>query len=161
MFAREITFEHANITLKNFAGRPDDYNPKGGVREFAILLDPETAKEMAEAGWNVKVFKAKPGEEETPQAFIKVRVRFSNFPPKIVYMTSKKASVLTEKNVAILDDSEFENVDVTIRASFWEVGGKSGIKAYLKEMFVTIHENRLSEKYKDVMFDDEPKEDDV
>jgi hypothetical protein len=47
----------------------------------------------------------------------------------------------------MLDDVSFENVDVICRAYEWEVGDKSGIKAYLQTGFFTIYEDELERKY--------------
>lgn len=137
--------EDARIIFRNFAGREEMYNP-AGVRSFAVILDEKTATQMVKDGWNVKW--PKPNEDgEIGDPFIPVGLRFDVYPPRIVMITSRARTNLTEDNVEVLDWANISSVDLICRAYTWAVGEKGGIKAYLKSMFVTIDEDYLERKY--------------
>ncbi len=139
-------FENCELMFRNFAGESTQYNPKG-IRNFCVKIpDPDIAKSMENDGWNVKYLK--PREEgEDPTAYLQVAVSFANVPPKIVLLSSKGRTILDESNVHILDYAEIANVDLIINPYNWSVSGKSGVKAYLKSMYVTIREDALELKY--------------
>lgn len=59
---------------------------------------------------------------------------------------SKEQQTAVE-NVTKLYRLGLEDVDLTINPSEWEVNGKTGIKAYLKTMYVTIEEDEWAAKY--------------
>ena len=81
---------------------------------------------------------------------MQVVVAFGKVPPKIIIINSSGKSQLDESNVNILDWAEIENIDLIIRPYHWEVRGNTGIKAYLKTMYVTLSEDEFEHKYKDV-----------
>ena len=43
---------------------------------------------------------------------------------------------------------DIETVDLIVNGSYYEMNGKSGLKAYLQSMFVTIREDALELKYR-------------
>ena len=148
-----LSVENARIIFRNFAGKESKFNPQG-KRNFCLLLDPDTAEEMKEQGWNVKLLAARDPDDD-PQPYIQVAVAFENFPPNVWLISGKKKTKLDEETVSVLDYAEIENVDLIVNPSRWEVSGKSGIKAYLKTMYVTIVENEFEKKYKDMDEDNE------
>lgn len=142
-----LTIEGATLKFRNFEGKEGQYNP-AGRRNFSVLLDTETAERLLEDGWNVRYLQPKE-EGDDPQAVLSVAVRFDNIPPKIVLINGGRKSVLGEEEVKILDWAEIETVDLIIKPSRWAVNGKSGIKAYLKTMYVTTAVDQFEEKYYD------------
>lgn len=137
--------EDARIMYRNFAGKEGPFNPKG-QRNFAVVLDPETAEQLAQDGWAVRF--TKPREEgDIPVPFISVRVKFDVKPPRIVMLTTRSRVNLDEGSVEVLDFADIEKVDLICNAYEWDIGGKSGVKAYLKSMFITIAEDALERKY--------------
>lgn len=145
-----VTMEGVRIIFRNFAGREGMYNREGD-RNFAVLLDDPIAEEMAKDGWNVKWLKPREGDEEaTEQAYLQVSVNFKGRPPRVVMITSRGRTNLTADEVELLDWADIRNVDLIVRPYEWAVNGKTGIKAYLQSLFITIEEDELELKYADV-----------
>lgn len=145
-----IVLENARIMFRNFSGRATKYSPRGGIRTFCVIIDdPLKAQGYSDDGWNVRILPPR-DENEEPKYYLQVQARFDNIPPKI-YLVKQKGggslTQLTEDTVECLDYAEILNVDLRINPSVWEVNGKSGIKAYLKEMYVTIEEDEFADKY--------------
>lgn len=150
---KQIVMEGVKIIFRNFSGKEGMYNREGD-RNFAVLLDDDQlVKALEEDGWNVKRLKAREeGEEEQP--YLQVSVNFKGRPPNIVMITSRGRTQLNEEECEILDWADIRNVDLIVRPYEWVVNGKSGIKAYLKSIFVTIEEDVLDLKYAEL--DDVP-----
>ncbi len=147
-YIRNIIMENARILFRNFSGNPSKFNAKG-KRTFCLVIDPETADNLSEEGWNVKFLK--PREEgDTPTPYIQVNVGFKDDQsksPKIYMVTRKKKTLLTEDTVGVLDFAEIDNVDVIVTPYKWDVNGKQGVSAYLKTMYVSVIEEDFGGKY--------------
>ena len=147
----KITIENATIRCRNFSGREDKFNPKGRRNFLLVIDDPEFAKELKEDGWNVRQFA--PRNDEEGDYYISVSVSYKVVPPSIFLVTKKKKIRLDEETVSQLDWTEIANVDLIVSPSRWEINGRSGLKAYLKTMYVTVVEDCFSDKYSD--YDDD------
>lgn len=145
-----VTIKDATIRFRNFAGRAEKYNAKGD-RNFTIFLRPEDSEALTAMGLNVKTLPVRPGyEEESPQDILKVKVKFGDYPPRLVMVTSRGRTQLGEDEAMLLDAAEISKVDLILSPSYWEVDGNSGIACYLKAIYVTIVEDELEIAYGDI-----------
>ena len=146
-----VKMEDITIVLRNFEGRPSKFNPPG-TRNFGVLLDPRVAEAMMTDGWNVKHFKPREdddeGDDTEPQAWLPVEVAYNKGrPPRIIMLTETERKNLTEHTVELMDGVDIKTVDVIVNPHYWENNGRSGVKAYLQTMYVTIEEDDLDRKY--------------
>lgn len=144
-----VLMEDIRIVFRNFAGKEGQYNREGD-RNFAVLLSNDVAEMMARDGWNVKVLK--PREEgDEPQPYLPVSVSFKGRPPTIVMITSRGRNTLGEDEIELLDWADIKMVDLIVRSYVWgPINGKSGVKAYMKSIYITINEDELELKYADL-----------
>lgn len=146
---RQLSLEGVQIGFRNFSGEESMYN-KAGDRNFVVFLDPETATDLLAEGWNVKFPKERedgPDEEDARQPYLPVDLGSGKFPPKVVMIANDVATKLEGDAVSDLDWVEIENVDLVVRPYNWTFNGRTGTKAYLKALYVTIATDDFQKKY--------------
>lgn len=141
-------FEDCKLVFRNFKGRESMYNREGD-RNFCIILDPDRAADLEQIGWNVRTLKAME-EDGEPTPYIQVSVGYKIRPPHVSLITSRGRADLGEDEIEALDYVDVEFADAIVRPYEWSVNGRTGIKAYLKTLYVKIQEDYLELKYADL-----------
>ena len=150
----------ARLIYRNFSGDAKKFNAKG-LRNFHVVLDPESAETIEKDGWNVRWHDPKNPDDER-WASLKVAVRFDMYPPTIILRSGENGRTpLNANTVGILDWAELINAKVLITPSRWENQGKTGVKAYLARMVVEVAEEDLEFEGITPMVEDEIDPDDV
>ena len=123
-------------SYRNFSGTKTEYN-KAGERKFTIFLPAPVADELEGIGWYVK-HKPPYREGEDPQNLLDVAVAFDPYPPTVILISHDGTrTFLNEDTVGLLDNTDIAHADLELRPYNWEVNGKTGTKAYVKELVVT------------------------
>ena len=144
-----INIEGAIVIWKNFSGERDKFNP--GKRGFSVVIDDAAmAKELRNEGWNVKERPLQEGADPSEQEWtLPVKLNMNRY-TQVWLIVGNHKTLLDENTVAQLDVVDIVNCDISIRPYEWEMGGRTGITAYVDSMYVTIRENKFAEKYADL-----------
>lgn len=146
---KPVMMENVEMIFTNFVGAAGKYNREGS-RHFSIKLDTEVAEAMEKDGWNVRWLQPR-DEHDEPQAILEIAINFEGrIPPQVTLITSRGKTRLDEDTISMLDWAEVSNVDLTFNPYHWDVNGNTGVKAYLRSLWVTIVEDDLEKKYYDV-----------
>lgn len=143
-----LILEDVRLIFRNFAGEETRFN-RAGNRTFSVILRHEEALRLLDDGWNVKIKEPRDDFDE-PLCYLEVTVKFDNIPPKVVMISGGRKTNLDEDTIDVLDYADIATVDLIIRPYNWEVNGKTGVKAYLKTMYVTINRDEFESKYENL-----------
>lgn len=153
MVNENISIANAHIMFRNFRGEASKFNA-AGKRNFCVVIDNDIAQKLIDDGWNVRMFPPR-DDEDAPTYYMQVAVSYDVIPPNIFLITKYNKTRLDEDTIGSLDWAEIENIDLVIRPYNWEAQGKTGVKAYVKNMYVTIVEDEFADKYSDIPMNDE------
>ena len=143
-----VVSEDAHLIWKNFSGEEIQFNRAGNGNFNVIIDDIDFAEELLHKGWNVKEKEAR-DEGDDPYFTLACAVSYKIRPPKIMTYTGHSKAELNEDTAGMLDYADIINVDLELNGSHWEVNGKTGIKAYVNELHVTIDDGVFRDKYCD------------
>lgn len=142
-----IVMEDARIMFRNFSGKGNRYNREGS-RNFCVAIPEENYDDFSDPGWNIKELKPR-DEGDEPLKYTQININYLNSPPKIVLVSGKKKTILDEESVGILDWADITHVDLIINPYSWEINDATGIKGYVKTMYVTVYEDEFESRYYD------------
>lgn len=123
----------------NFSGDPSRDRFGSDTRRCNILIpDPEQARELSDAGFNVKETTPGEGEEENfvPKYFVPVIINYdTNWPPKIYLVSGdSEPRLLDENTVGQLDDCRVRNVNVVLNPYYSQRVRR--LSLYVRTMYV-------------------------
>lgn len=148
----DLMIEDAKLLFTNFAGSPTRYNSEGGKREFSVALPLNLVEDLERDGWNVKFRKNADGEFDPERPYLGVKVSYKFRAPAIWLITGERKQLMTEDTVGTLDNITIKTADVVIHPSVYDIRGRQGISAYVKELYVVMDDESASfaSKYADL-----------
>jgi hypothetical protein len=131
-----LILKNAKLIFRDFAGEFEI------LPSFSILLDKEMADSLVKQGWTIRWIASRElyGEKKP---FIRVAIDFNGpMPSTIVKVTDDGHILMTKEEIGMLDTVEFDNVNLVVYPCHWHTDtGKTGVRAYLDSLEVTIKEN--------------------
>jgi hypothetical protein len=144
----DVELEDVNVkwAWSHFDGR-DPFNGDGNY-SFTIILPEQTAKEMMDLGWTG--IKENEGYEEgdPPEWTLKVKISYKYEAPRIYLIRNgRKFHVRDEADLRNIRRDLTDQIDVIITPSRWVQGSRTGVTAYVKELYAEVRQSRFADKY--------------
>ena len=154
------------IFATNFAGNPNNDRFGDGRRKANLLIpNPEQARELAEAGFNVRQTRPRDDDdpaEFTPKSFVQVLLTYRmrngesvKYPPKVYLVVDDREPVLLdEESVACIDQIRVKNVNVILNPHEHD----KGVNLYIRTMYVEqdLDDDPYAARYRNRQKRDEP-----
>lgn len=158
--------QRKQMPFRNFSGGPNAFgeNPNHN-RSFLFFIGDDMAKDLAAKGWNVHHTKGNPDKGYPPEAFLVVKVVFTDtrHPLRIWQLVDKgtRKTLITEQNVESLDFLEFDFVDLALNRSDYtdRRTGEPKQAIYLAHMVFQSTADDFDDGYENVPVAGEKKED--
>ena len=148
-----ISIENTNFIYRtNFSGDPERDTFGSDARIANIIIpDHEQARDLKDAGFNVKTTKPREGEEDdfVPTYFVPIKVNYdTDWPPKIYLVTGDAEPVLLdEDSIDVLDKCYVLNVNAILNPYENPRTGRSSL--YVRTMYVEqdIEDDPFAHRY--------------
>lgn len=148
-----VIIEDARLGFLNFSGRETKFNREGN-RNFVIFVNKETADELSDKGWSIKVRPPREeGDEESYYLPVSINFNFHQ-PPKVKMIQGKRGVLLSEETVGELDFAHILKADVVVRPRYWvdDRTGEDRIKAYLHTLRVEVEPDYFADEDEDIIY---------
>ena len=151
VWLNDLELEDAQIKwpFSHFDGRKDTFNDEGD-HNFTVVLPEDMALELMAIpdGWAIKERDGR--EEGDPKEYtLKIKISYKYEQPQIYILKGNRRFRASEEDLADIKRSTCERIDVIASPSRWVNGDRTGVSAYVKEMYVQIRESRFAEMYSD------------
>lgn len=144
--APRLKVDDAIFNFRNFSGQNSRFASADVRRNFGVVLGHDLAAQLAADGWAVKYPDPRvDGEERDP--YLVVHLGYKIRAPRVVMITSTGRVELGENQVEVLDWCDIAEARFICNLRAWEREGKSGNKAWLKTLVVTVEEDELEIEY--------------
>lgn len=133
----------------NFGGVQKGYDAEGD-HNFQAIIPEEEVDRLRELGWTIR--EQDPQEEgDPPEYLMKVIISTKNFPTIYFIRAGRKFRIEDPRELKNITRNAVERMDVIIGPSRWTSpdGKRSGISAYVNELYVNMLPNRIAERYMD------------
>lgn len=148
----DIYIEDGTIIFSNFSGNPERNYNNDTKRTVTFSIPSENKDALMEAGWHIRPYIPKSDPDADPIYLLEATIAYRTKDgrpkdPGIFIVKPDRLIHVTEDIVDQLDRMDIVKVDAVLGPSYWEFGGRKGIRPYVNKMYITVKSNPIEEKY--------------